>query len=204
METDKAVSFLTKKGRIDPNNYAEIMDQCELVLIGSNLVEVRRLRRNIDMAVKIVVERYMDWGLAHGVREGARLGVDEIESKSCACMALYRAAFTYVPGNGFANYAPFWIRQLIQKSMDYRMLSTVDSPAGDEDSRETMKDKIAGDSKFEPLTIAENNQMSEIFQRLVGELPEIEQIEVKYWWENDSEITPTVKQFALRMHSAIN
>lgn len=204
IEGHKRIEFLAKKGQIVPNNYKEIIEYCESALSGKELELVRTMQKSIDAAVEFVVERYMQWALVKGEQIGKQLGVDAIESRSCAVYALYRAAFTYVPGNGFANYAPFWIKQLIQKSMDNRMLVTVDQSAGDEDSRESMKDKIAGDPQFEPLTVLENKQMSEIFQRLVRELPEHDRGEVTEWWYNDAKATPVCREIALQMHACSN
>ncbi len=205
MKDDDIVRYLaSKKRRIDPSNYAEIISRCEDVLENDKLKMVHLMKKAIDSSVDIIVKRYLKWGLVIGESEGQKLGVDSIESKSSACMALYRAAFTYKPGNGFANYAPFWIKQIIQKSMDNRMLSTLDSSVSEEHSKETNKDRLPGPSSMEPELRFENNQVSEIYQRLANQLTPVERVEVDDWWIRDMEPTAFTKTFAHEMYSYMN
>lgn len=204
MKGDTTVDYLaTKKRHIVPNNYPEIIARCHQVLPADKLEVVDKCKKTIDTCIGIVVERYMSWSLVEGERIGRRFKVDPIESKSSAVLGLYRAAFTYKPGNGFANYAPFWITQIIQKSIDERMVHTLDNVLGDDEDGETHKDRVPSDARFEPCTIIEDRQLSEVFRRLVNQLPVAERQEVINWWEMDSKVTPVVQKFAHRMSAVL-
>jgi len=204
MAGDCVIASITpKKQQILPNNYTNIIEHCKKVLPANKLRMVMDCKRMIDTCIKIIIERYMEWGLAMGENIGRSLGVDPIESKSCAIYALYRAAFTYEPGNGFANYAPFWIKQVIQKSIDDRMLSTLDNPLGEDMDGETSKDRVPSDPHYEPSNIVETEQLSDVFRYLLHQIPVQERPEVLNWWEMDAEVTPVVKRFAHRMSEMI-
>lgn len=204
MATDTTVKYLaTKKCQIVPNNYPEIIARCREVLPQDKLEVVNKCKKTIDTCIGMVVERYMEWGLVTGEKIGRQFGVDPIESKSSAVLGLYRAAFTYKPGNGFANYAPFWITQIIQKSIDERMINSLDNVLGDDENGETAKDRVPSDIRFEPSTIIEDRQLSDVFRHLVNQLPVHERQEVINWWEMDSAVTPAVQSFARKMSAAI-
>lgn len=204
MAGDETVDYLaTKKKHIVPNNYPEIMARCHQVLPQDKLDVAIKCKKTIDICIGIVVERYMDWGLVMGEKIGRRFNVDSIEAKSSAVLGLYRAAFTYKPGNGFANYAPFWMTQIIQKSIDERMVHTLDNVLGDDENGETAKDRIPAGNHYEPATIIEDRQLSEVFKRLLVDLPTNEQREITSWWEMDTPVTPNIKRFARRMSTFI-
>jgi len=203
VEGDKTIDYLsTKKRQIVPNNYPEIIARCREILPPNQLVILEKCKETIDRCIGIVIGRYMDWGLAMGEKTRYRFGVDTIEAQSSAVMGLYRAAFTYKPGNGFANYAPFWITQVIQKSIDSRMFVTLDCSLGEDQRGETVKDQIPDSSYLsEPFAIVEDKQISSLYKKLLSQLPVEERGEIDDWWKSDSDITPNIKRFANHMYA---
>lgn len=116
------------KNRVDETSADKIERLAAIHLKGKSKEQVLQAFGLLKQCIDALSNYYLGWAQSTGVFLGNQMSVDPntVDSKSAEGLTL--ALWRYKPNGSFTSYATSWIRQTIGRSVDRRLLYTLDSP----------------------------------------------------------------------------